>query len=494
MLGDAILDVAGRMGDRDSTIHEGRSLSYRQLIDSSLRLASVFCSKDSGLNAQSSAREGKSKLPVAIQLGNCVDYPIVVTALAILGIPILPVHCQWNPDETLRSLGGRKISGLIGDSVALEKWRGFSTRTDLELMEIGNLRSLASDASLLDMSKRIPPQEGDEALCLMTSGTTSAPKLVIRSHGNLLNNSKNVGESLGWKKGARVLPVTPFHHANGFSNGLLLPILRGACTVILSTFFPSKLVAMVREESVNVLVASPIVYSSLLSYPEATASMQGLSQAISSGAALPLEVVTEAHRRWGLQIRELYGSSETGTISIEPVRSTPSLRSVGVAVPGVEIGIHSETGENLPAGEIGLIAVRSAAIMQGYWRPDGVQSACNSEGWYYTGDFGTLQHDQSIQLHGRRRKFINSGGNKIDPLEIEEVLNRFPNIRRSVVFGQPHSRLGEVVHATVFLAPMVEVDQKEIYSYLHKALADYKIPRVLQIKSAAVSNIPDKNS
>jgi long-chain acyl-CoA synthetase len=484
VIGQTLLRVAAERGDAPALFFEERSWSYCHLAETALRWAAVLArAVDTG-----------GGRPVAVQLPNTPDYAAAVVALMVLGIPVLPVNPQWWPGEAANSLGNLRLAGVLASEGDLPRWREVPAFASVTLIGIKELRQRAEQVIPISAEALGDSADGDSpALYLMTSGTTGTPKTVVRSRANLLANARHVGQTLKWAAAHRILPVTPFHHANGFSNGLLLPLLRGSCIVILERFFPVTLARLIRDACVDALIASPVVYRALLSCDEGAQALQLLRQSLSSGAPLPGEVVEMAVRLAGVQIRELYGSSEAGTVAIEPDRGAGGPRSAGRPLSGVEVAILSDDGQALPPGEEGHVAVRSPAVMQGYWGTGGIDPARTIDGWYLIGDRGLLDAGGELQLRGRLRDFINVGGSKVDPGEIESELRNLEGVARCRVWGRRDDRGGEEVCAAVVLRPGSCLDRAAVLAHLRRRLAEYKLPRRIEFAEHQSSALPDKH-
>jgi acyl-CoA synthetase (AMP-forming)/AMP-acid ligase II len=420
---------------------------------------------------------------VIAQLSNSPVFAALFAGLAVRGVALLPVHTQWSAAQVAQRLAGKQVAGVVTDAELASGWSDEPAFSHVPRVNVGGV-----DAPHADCKGSEPVTDGDvDALCLLTSATTGPCKLVVRTQAQLLANAENVSGRLGWEPGCRVLPVTPFFHANGFSNGLLLPLLSGACVVLMAQYFPARLVELIARCKVQVLLASPVVYSTLVRSPNDGAALSSLQLALSSGAPLSPTVIGLAAER-GIGLRELYGSSETGTISI----GTPGGSTVGRPLDRVQVRIQSDTGDEVGPGELGQVAVRGPAVMKGYWTRDGIDPARDAHGFYLTGDLGRLSSESELSLHGRLRKYINVGGSKVSPEQVERVLACLPGVVRCRVDGEPHPELGEQVAATVVVRPESEIGASDVLAYCRGRLSEYEIPRRISIEIAATPELPDK--
>jgi long-chain acyl-CoA synthetase len=484
MIGEILLSQF-HAGRNQTAIIEGREIiTYQSLADWSMAWAGYF-------RDQCGWKAGDC---VAVQLPNVAAYPALFASLSLLGVGLLPVHLDWKPEEVARNLRGKSLAGIIAREIQLRAWAAHSLFSALPQVALENLLVLNDQASVSTANNfRGSDFSQQEALHLMTSGTSGQPKIVVRTQSNLLANARQVARALDWKPGCRILPVTPFSHANGFSNGMLLPMLSGACLFLLPQFFPARLAELLRQYCIEIMIASPFVYSTLLNYGLSAAETESFWYALSSGAPLPDAVACEAARQWRVPIRNLYGSSETGTISIESMPESEGKKTAGAPLESVEVRILSEAHEPLPLEQAGLIAVRSPAVMKGYWTVAGIDPARNAEGFYLTGDRGFLDRQGNLNLLGRVQQTLNMGGNKVSALEIEEVLCQLPGVLRCRVRGMDHPQLHQTIHATLWPEPGFQLHPSEVLTFCRQHLAEHKIPRQISIEPCTGSDLPAKN-
>ena len=439
---------------------------------------------------------------VAIQLPNSADYAAAVMACHWLGAAVLPVNTQWRPEEFSRNLDGLPVSGLIGNRQTLAPWHDSQVWGKVPLLAVEDRPSAPTVAEQDRLEALLQRDLADtSALVLITSGSSGPAKIVIRSHAQLLANARQVGAELRWPAGCRILPVTPFFHANGFSNGLLLPLWSGGRIVLLRQFFPATFVDLIEREAVQVVIGSPVVYESLLRHEVRPGTCRSLEYAISSGAALPTGVAGQFRQRFGIPVRELFGTSETGTIAIGPrhggpfgdgtVEPAPGDSIAGRPLPGVEVSILSDDGRPLPRGEVGAIGVHSPAVMKGYWSPGGLHEGRLPGGPYLTGDRGWLDDEGQLWLRGRSPRFLNISGNKVSAGEVEQVLSGLSGVTRArvEVEGTPSQLV-----ATLWLSAGAALKQSEVLAHCRGQLAEYKIPRRFVLETVTAADLPDKHS
>lgn len=414
---------------------------------------------------------------LAAALPNLWQYPVCFLAANALGAPLLAVNPQWRRGEAawlVRKLGVRMA--FVTRKTA-PCWEGLLPTAHAVDVESGAFAEAIRQPPLRDLA---PPDPSRTALLLTTSGSTGWPKIVPRSNANLIAGAQAVGEALGAGPGRRYLAVVPFHHANGFANCLLLPLLTGGVCVTARHALPAALSACIRRERVESLNLSPFLYSLLASHGPATEDLASVKIFLSSGAPLPAGLADLWRERFGRPIRQLYGSTEAGTVAIqdEDPGSTPG--SVGRPLRPVEVRILSMEGDALPAGETGEVAVRGPAMMCGYVGEPALNQQAFRDGFFRMGDLGRLSQGGELILEGRLKRWVNAGGVKIDPVEVENVLRALPAVAACFVTGGRDVRGLDTLTALIQLKPGHAAERREIIAHCRRSLAEYKIPRVIK--------------
>ena len=196
---------------------------------------------------------------------------------------------------------------------------------------------------------------------------------------------------------------------------------------------------------------------------------------------MPVEVLREFEEAFGCKVLEGYGLSESTAIASfnRPDRERKP-GSIGIPVPGTEMKLADDDGEEVPQGEIGEILVRGPTVMKGYWnRPDATAEVLSDDGWLKTGDMARMDDDGYFFIVDRKKELVIRGGFNVYPREIEEVLYEHPAVREAAVVGVPHESLGEEVAAAVVLREGEEATPEELRDYVKQRVAAYKYPRVV---------------
>ncbi len=459
----------------------GLTLSYAELAQRSLWLARF-------LQARLNVREGAI---IAVSLPNCWEYPVAFFATARLGAILMPLNPQWRAPEIAWFLHHFPIAAVLTSKAAAPLWHGAAQGpSSPPILQIEDLTWFGDAAS-----SGFPIQttfESQPALYLVTSGSTGRPKVVPRTHLNLLAGRAAVAASLAIRPQQRFLGVIPFHHANGFANCLFLPLACGATVVIARNAIPAALASTIRRERTGILIGSPVLYQLLAAHIRKPEDLRTVGTFISSGAPLSPDLAALWLQRFNEPIRQLYGSSETGTIAIQPPGGSPNPASVGAILPTVTIRILDPAGAPLPPGQSGEIAVSSPAMMTGYVGEPELNRQAFTSGFFRMGDIGRLAADGELFLEGRTKRWVNSGGVKVDPSEVEKVLLELPSVQRCWVGpGRDHQGF-EVLTARVSLHAGCPPSREEIVRHCRLHLAEYKIPRIIEFAGAITPDLTGK--
>ena len=330
-----------------------------------------------------------------------------------------------------------------------------------------------------------PPSPDDVALVLYTSGTTSRPKRVPLRHRNLAVSASNIVASYSLGPEDVSLCVMPLFHVHGLMASALSTLLSGGTVVVPPRFNPLNFWPVVREHSVTWSTAVPTMHQALLA--RAGREKGGgarphdtLRFLRSCSAPLGREAMLEMEDRFQVPVVEAYGMTEAShqmtSNPLPPRRRLPG--SVGPGT-GVSVGIMDETGRLLPIGERGEIVVKGPNVIDGYESNPEANASSFTDGWFRTGDEGTLDSDGYLELTGRLKEMINRSGEKISPWEIDEVFSAHPAVAEAVSFGMPHATHGEEPQVAVVL--QAEASKAELISFCKERLADFKVPRVIHI-------------
>ncbi len=333
----------------------------------------------------------------------------------------------------------------------------------------------APGAPLLDTVARGPD---DLAAILYTSGTTGKPKGAMLSHANLGSNARVLMEEWRFTGDDVLLHALPIYHAHGLFVACNVLLMAGGRMIFLQKFdVDAVLHALPRATT---MMGIPTFYTRLLSDARLTPGLVHHMRLFTSGSA-PL--LAETHVEWrarsGHAILERYGMTETGMNTSNPYDGARIAGTVGLALPGTEVRVvDGESGRELPRGEIGMIEVRGPNVFGGYWRlPEKTAAEFRPDGFFITGDLGTLDERGYVRIVGRGKDLVISGGLNVYPKEVETEIDALDGIVESAVFGVPHPDFGEAVTAVAVAAKGFAPSEAGMLEALAGSLAKFKLPK-----------------
>ncbi len=419
---------------------------------------------------------------VAIVLPNGPEMAItfLATASCATAAPLNPKYREEEFRFYLEDLGAKAVITRPGE--ALEAHAATPRGTKLLSLEgLSNGLDLKYSGGTPASGQVESSQADDLALVLHTSGTTSRPKIVPLKQRNLIASARNIGTSLALNEFDRCLNVMPLFHIHGLVAGLLAPLVAGGATACTPSFDGFSFFDWLDEIQPTWYTAVPTMHQMILARAERYRDVikeVPLGFARSSSASLPTAVLEEVDRVFGVPMIEAYGMTEAShQMASNPL--PPAVRksgSVGRST-GIDIAIMDDKGALLRDGERGEIVIRGDTVITQYENDPAANAQAFSHGWFRTGDQGYLDDDGYLFLTGRLKEIINRGGEKVSPLEIDEVLLGHPDIAQAVAFALPHDKLGEEVAAAVVLTPASTVTERQIRDFAAERLAPFKVPR-----------------
>lgn len=350
-------------------------------------------------------------------------------------------------------------------------------------LKIPGVFELASDLPIDDsITEPILAGLDNVALVLLTSGTTSRPKIVPLTHCNIFHSMMSIAETYALTSSDLCLNMMPLFHIHGLMGALAASLFAGASILCAPGYLPDQVLGWLSEFMPTWYTAVPTIHQSILDQvhrqPEIARQVH-LRFIRSCSSSLAPQVAQDLETAFGTPVLEAYGMTEaTHQIASNPL--PPHARkfgSVGLSTGTTQISILNEKGETLPPKTTGEICIRGENVMSGYENNEEANVASFTEGWLRTGDRGLIDENGYLFIQGRIKELINRGGEKISPREIDEVLLRHPAVKQAVAFAVPHPSLGEDVGAAIVLREGQSVSVHELRKYVAASLADYKVPR-----------------
>jgi len=436
------------------------------------------------LNAMGIGRNDR----VAIVLPNGPEMASAFLAIAS-GAASAPLNPGYRADEFEFYLSDLNAKGLVVDAGSTSPAVDVARKLGVRIVELHARRDAgAGEFELRDTGAGAgaaanpgPAQPDDVALVLHTSGTTSRPKIVPLAQRNVCASARNIREFLSLSPADRGLNIMPLFHIHGLIAGVTAPLSAGGQVCCTPGFNALKFFAWMEEARPTWYTAVPTMHQTILARApqnKAVIAANPLRFIRSSSSAMPTQVIRELEAVFGAPLVESYGMTEAAhQMAANPL--PPRVRkpgTVGVAA-GPEVAIMDEQGVLMPPGATGEIVIRGENVTPGYENNPKANAEAFTNGWFRTGDQGTMDAEGYVTITGRLKEIINRGGEKISPREVDEVLMDHPAVAQVVTFAIPHDKLGEEVGAAVVLRDGAALTEKELREFAAKKLADYKVPR-----------------
>jgi long-chain acyl-CoA synthetase len=451
-------------------------LTYEALDERSARVA--------GLLAARGVEPGDR---VGLMLPNLPQFAMLYYGVLRVGAVVVPMNPLLKAREVEFYLGDSGAKAIFAwDAVAREAAKGAEAAgADFVPVAPAEFDRLLGDHA--PESAVAGRADDDTAVILYTSGTTGKPKGAELTHANLLRNAAVAATTLFHLEPEDVvMGCLPLFHSFGQTCGLNAAVGSGACLTLLPRFDPGKALEVIQRDRVTIFEGVPTMYVALLNHPRrGDYDVSSLRLCVSGGAALPVEVLRGFEDAFGCIILEGYGLSETSPVASfnHPDRQRKP-GSIGTPIQGVEMRLVGPGGEDVPAGEVGEIAIRGHNLMKGYWRREQATSEAVPDGWLRTGDLARQDEDGYFFIVDRKKDLIIRGGYNVYPREVEEVLYEHPAVAEAAVVGVAHPTHGEEVGAAVVLKPGAEATPAELQAFCKERIAAYKYPRHVWLAAA----------
>lgn len=337
----------------------------------------------------------------------------------------------------------------------------------------------------------------DLALLQYTGGTTGVSKGVMLTHSNMIANT--IQTSLWAYKVVpgreRYLAALPFFHVFGLTVLLNQAVMLGGEMLLVPRFEVEAILQMITEHKPTIFPGAPTMYIALINHPKIREyDLSSINICISGAAPLPHEVQERFEAITGGRLIEGYGLTEASPVThANPIWEHRKKGSIGIPFPDTTAKIvHPETGEDLPTGMMGELAVRGPQVMKGYWQRPEETAKVLKDGWLRTGDMARVDEDGYFFIMDRMKDMIIAGGYNIFPREIEEVLFEHPAVEECVVLGVPDQYRGETVKVYVVRREGAQLSEAELKAWCKERLAAYKVPRIYEFRDTLPKSIAGK--
>lgn len=441
---------------------------------------------------------------VAVTMSNCPEVLESFSAIFRIGAIALPVLFLLSAEEVRFILDDSDAVAVICDftqeqkileaAADLDRVRHIIVVGAQDLSRVSDYEALLENGS--EKLAIVEKEPGDVAMIMYTSGTTAHPKGVLLTHDNLVEGGRSAwyaSEVTGPLSSLMCLPLAHIYGV-GVMNASYHNEFEGSLGIMVRWFDPELVFGLIEKHRIQVFPGVPAMFSLLMNHPSVDDyDLGSLEDCISGGSALPVDLQEEFMERFGCNMRQLYGLTESCGMGAT-IRPSHPFRpgSVGKAYDGMEISIFDDDDNALTAGDAGEVVLRGPHVMKGYHnRPLETELALKG-GWLHTGDVGYVDDEGFLYITARKKDLIIKGGENIMPAQIEDVLCRFPSVVEAAAIGVEHPVYGEEIVAFVTLEPGSADSADAIQDYCSGCLTAFKRPREIRIVDSLPRNVIGK--
>lgn len=430
---------------------------------------------------------------VALLCGNSPHFVVFYFACLGLGATVVPLNPSSPALELQRELQVVKARAVFIEPTALSAWQEIDrlavpslamviATDDHQIHDALTLGTLLDHASI----PIVPIGPDQLAVLMFTSGTAGAPKAAMLSHQNLEANVRQLGNFSLMTSNDVVYGVLPLFHIFGLNVMLGFTMFVGASVVLVERFDPLNALETFAKHNVTVVPGAPQVWSALADLSGLAAnSFDGIRIALTGAAKMPESVTNLFQQKFNLNVYEGYGLTEASPVVSMSVGHEFKIGSVGRVLPGVEVRLVDENGEDSLSGDAGELWVRGDNVFLGYLDdPQATSRVLTPEGWLRTGDVAVIDDQGYAFLVDRIKDLIIVSGFNVYPAEVETVLNSHPQIAVAAVVGVAHPHTGEAVSAFIVPATGVHLEEQTVIEFCQRHLARYKCPSKVMIVDA----------
>ncbi len=429
---------------------------------------------------------------VALVLGNSASFVIITFALARLGVIAVPIGTRSSAPEIAYMLQDSGSCALFCDLETVERLPDPALVPDVRLRVCLSAQPGFQALDEIAVAGRTGAPvaahagtEEDAAYILYTSGTTGRPKGAILTSLGVVHSAMHFEPGMGMRSSDRCVISVPMSHVTGLV-ALVMAVVRCAGTlIIMATFKAKTFLELAEREHMTHTLMVPSMYKLCLMQPDF--SGQGLQSwriGAYGGAPMPPATIEAlASTISGLELMNAYGATETTSPAtmMPPGATATHADTVGIAVPCAEIFIADFDGTPLPCGTSGEIWIRGPMVVKGYWQNPKATAESFTDGYWHSGDIGTIDEGGFVRILDRIKDVINRGGYKVFSSEVEAVLASHPQVIESAVVGRPCPVLGERVHAFVVVRDGASAD--DLKRFCIEQMSDYKVPETFTIST-----------
>lgn len=495
------METIGTLLERKAA--ENKSQPYLYFLDKEISYAGIDADANRMANAFSKLGVTKGD-HVAIMLPNCPEYLYCWFGLAKLGAVTVTINTQFK-GESLKYLieaSDSKLVVIASDFLSqyeeiAPEIKGVRRIVFDTTKQSGNNESLdtlfreSPTTPVLDVS---PIEDIEPLIITFTSGTTGLPKLVRNSHRAYITAGQDLVSYAELSSNDRIYSSLPLYHVNPQVYCVITALVAGASVIVAPRFSASGFWDDVRKYQATAFSYVGAVLPILLTRPERPDDRDVPTRKCFGGGA-PKEVYEKVSRRFGVEVLEMYGMSETGSWNTINRPGRGRAGTTGELREGFEIRIFDDRDNELPPGEIGEIVIRPTKpyiMFDGYYKSPEETMKCSANWWFHTGDLGKVDADGYYYFCGRKKESIRRGGENISPYEIEKEINEHPVVAESAAFGIADPIMGEEIKVALVLRPGQKVTPEEIIAWCEPRLPKFMIPRYIEFMESLPKSASEK--
>ncbi|MDQ0875449.1 long-chain acyl-CoA synthetase [Paenibacillus sp. V4I3] len=506
-----LVDSAHKFPDRPALYFLGKTLRYREVLETSYRFANAL--KELGVSPGDR---------VSIMLPNCPSAIIAYFGTLMMGGIVVMTNPLYVERELVHQLSDSGATVIVTLDLLFDRVQKAKAKTPIRHVIVTSIKDylpfpknvlypikmkkdganlavtygegVYSYKKLLRAASRVPicvdvKADEDIALLQYTGGTTGISKGVMLTHTNLIANTYQTSHwcyriRLGEE---RFLGAIPCFHVFGLTVLLNQSMYRAGMLILIPKFDINLILDTIHALKPTIFPGAPTMYIALINHKRVKeVDISSINVCVSGSAPLPLEVQERFEALTGGRLIEGYGLTEASPVThANPIWGFRKIGSIGIPFPDTDTKVvDSDSGQELPIGEIGEIIIKGPQVMKGYWQREHETAKTIRDGWLYTGDMGRIDEDGFFSIVDRKKDLIIAGGYNIYPRDIEEVLFEHPAILEAAVAGVPDEYRGETVKAFVVLRPGMTLTEKELELWCRERLAAYKVPRKVEFRQS----------
>lgn len=424
---------------------------------------------------------------VGLMMPNSAGFAASFYAIARAGGVIAPLNVRYRSQELVYYLGDTQASAVIVPPELFPVVREAAATLAhppalLVVDEAGGC-----EVALVGEAEGRPARVAGDSPPLLhqyTSGSTGEPKRVVRTHAQLLFELEGLARVFTLTADDRLLGAAPFTHVNGLVRTMMTAMFVGGTLFPVREFRRREVLDLIARDRLTYFGAVPYMFVILADTPvRGTVDLSSLRTVFSASAPLLATDNRRFREKYGHWIRQLYGSTETGTISVNLADDVEgSLASVGHPLPDVRLEVVDAQGQALAAGAEGEVRIAGPGAITGYEGNPAANATAFRDGWYWSGDLGRTTVEGALTLTGRTKFLINRGGFKVNPLEVEEAIAAHPKVSEVAVAGAPGPHGDDIVRCVIVASAPCTID--EIVAHCAARIADYKIPSRIEFRAS----------